>query len=157
MNGKAAIAGAAVFLLCANIRLGCSVSTNGSEYEEQYGIGEFRRGIKTAERMCGELGLEKCASIEHRLFLSFRPIHGDARKLTDLILRSNPRIARGNSVYYNGEYIGCIENEKEMEELLKKCPVRINSSALELIPTYIDTDKVSDCADLLDTLAKDSE
>lgn len=157
MTGKPAVAAALIFMLCANIRLGCVVSVDGKELEGRYSAGQLRACRDVAKTAGEEFGVEKFGDVQRKTVFSFRPVCGDERYLTDMLLRSSPKIERGNSVYYNGKYIGCVENKNEMKELLQKYLPHLNRSALEFVPAYIDTDEAHECEDLLEMLAENGE
>lgn len=157
MTGKTAIAAALIFTLCANIRLGCVVSVDGKQLEGRYSKAQLRSCRDMAEAAGEEFGFEKIGDVQRKTVLSFWPVCGEERYLTDMLMKSNPRIERGNTVYYNGKYIGCVEDKNATKELLQKYLPHLNQSALEFVPAYIDTDKAYECADLLEILADSGE
>lgn len=152
MTQKTAIAGALALMLCANIRLGCIVSVDGNELEERYCAGDLKRCIRTAEEISNDLGLKNSAKVERRIFLSFRPVHGDVRYLTDAILSANPEIERGNTVYYNDRYIGSVRNVEDFEAALHNSLPHFPRGELELVPKYIKRDKIESNADVVEIL-----
>ena len=136
-----------LLLFAANLRIGYSLSINGTELEGVYSRSDIRKAKYTALEAAEELlsGHALLPEINKTLSLSFVPPKGGRLLATDAILSSCPGIKKGNGVYVNGVLLGTVTDgdllrEKTRDYILNQMP---NSAVfgsisgdLEIRPVY---------------------
>ncbi len=118
-----------LLLLIGNLRLGCTLSINGTELQGIYSSKDVRKAEQTALAAAEELvpGYALLPEISKRWSLSVIPPKGGRLFATDAILSSCPGVKKGNGVYVNGILLGTVSDgdilrEKTRDYILNQMP-----------------------------------
>ena len=150
---------ALLFILAANLNLGCRIRINGKTDDTVYSLGTVRQAEAAAAAAAEEI-LSRHArmpEISRHLVLSLRPCRGDSKQLSGRILAEVPGVSRLYAVRFGEESFGVVADRDRLEERLRAAlygsmpPSSVRacySAGIEILPVYGRTGSESTPSDM---------